>query len=79
MLCDIFLLLNLEGSGPLGHVSSSLFAHFTTFKTRNEQPQPRVLLLAVNVYNCACLQLPEDEESVPPVLQYNNHMRNKDV
>uniref|UniRef100_A0A673C197 Rh family, C glycoprotein b n=1 Tax=Sphaeramia orbicularis TaxID=375764 RepID=A0A673C197_9TELE len=24
-------------------------------------------------------ELPEDEESIPPILQYNNHMRNKDV
>lgn len=27
----------------------------------------------------SCLQLPEDEESVPPILHYNNHMANKDV
>lgn len=26
-----------------------------------------------------CLQLPEDEESTPPILQYNNHMRSKDM
>lgn len=25
------------------------------------------------------LQLPEDEESIPPILHYNNHMANKDV
>ncbi|XP_072241660.1 ammonium transporter Rh type C-like 2 [Leuresthes tenuis] len=24
-------------------------------------------------------ELPEDEENIPPILQYNNHMRNKDV
>ncbi|XP_008310757.1 ammonium transporter Rh type C-like 2 [Cynoglossus semilaevis] len=24
-------------------------------------------------------EVPEDEESIPPILQYNNHMRNKDV
>lgn len=24
-------------------------------------------------------QLPEDEESIPPILQYNNHMGGKDM
>lgn len=30
-------------------------------------------------YNSNCSQLPEDEEDIPPILQYNNHMQNKDV
>lgn len=27
--------------------------------------------------SCVSLQVPEDEESIPPVLEYNNHMVHK--